>query len=289
MKQTAASAFALVAPATLLTIAFIVLPTLAAVGLSLFDWDLGERALRFVGLGNFRDLLHDGLFWAAFRNTVVYMAVLVPVTLGLGLLLALFIEAQPAFRTFYRATHLLPVLAAFPAMAMAWEIVLHPTIGPVSQVLRALGLAPHSWLRDRDLVMPTFMVLGVWQNLGLAIVLFIGGLKSIPQELYEAAEVDGAVRPLDRFFTVTLPGIAPVGVFVTTLLLLRGLEMFDMPRVLTHGGPGYASETLLHAIFVESFVYLRTGFGAALTVVFLLLALVLTVLRRWLDARVHYT
>jgi len=289
VKQTAASAFALVAPATLLTIAFIVLPTLAAVGLSLFDWDLGERALRFVGLGNFRDLLHDGLFWAAFRNTVVYMAVLVPVTLGLGLLLALFIEAQPAFRTFYRATHLLPVLAAFPAMAMAWEIVLHPTIGPVSQVLRALGLAPHSWLRDRDLVMPTFMVLGVWQNLGLAIVLFIGGLKSIPQELYEAAEVDGAVRPLDRFFTVTLPGIAPVGVFVTTLLLLRGLEMFDMPRVLTHGGPGYASETLLHAIFVESFVYLRTGFGAALTVVFLLLALVLTVLRRWLDARVHYT
>jgi multiple sugar transport system permease protein len=133
------------------------------------------------------------------------------------------------------------------------------------------------------------MVIGVWQHLGTAVVLFIGGLKSIPQDLYDAAEVDGATGPIDRFLTVTLPGLGPVFVFVMTLIGMRGLDVFDMPRVLTSGGPGYASETLLHALFVESFVYLRTGFGAALTVIFLLLTLGLTFMRRRLDKKVHYT
>jgi multiple sugar transport system permease protein len=173
-------------------------------------------------------------------------------------------------------------------MALAWDILLHPTIGPLNELLRSVGLQPHNWLRDRDLVLPTFMVIGVWQNLGLAIVLFIGGLAGIPRDLYEAAEVDGATSSLDRFLTVTLPGIGPVAVFVMTTMVLRGLELFDMPRVLTHGGPGYESESLLHTLFVESFVYLRTGFGAALTVIFLALALALTLFRRQLDKRVHY-
>jgi multiple sugar transport system permease protein len=281
-------AVALVAPAVVLMAAVIVVPTLAVVALSFFDWDLGDRAIRYVGLLNFADLFRDELFRASLGNTLLYMAVVVPVTLVLGLGLAILIESRPAFRTLYRSAHLLPVLAAFPAMAMAWEILLHPTIGPLNEALRAVGIQPYNWLRDRELVLPTFMVIGVWQNLGLAIVLFIGGLASIPRDLYEAAEVDGALSSIDRFITVTLPGIGPVAVFVMTMMVLRGLELFDMPRVLTHGGPGYASESLLHTLFVESFVYLRTGFGAALTVIFLALAVGLTVFRRYLDRKVHY-
>jgi multiple sugar transport system permease protein len=279
----------LVGPAVLLLATLILIPTCAVIVLAFFEWDLGDRAIHFAGLGNFIELFHDDLFWASLNNTLLFSVVVVPVTLGLGLALAILIEQHTAFRTFYRSVHLLPVLAAFPAMAMAWELLLHPTVGPLNEALRTLGVTPPNWLRDRELVLPTFMVIGVWQYLGIAVVLFIGGLKSIPQDLYDAAEVDGATRPLDRFLTVTLPGLGPVFVFVTTLIGLRGLEVFDMPRVLTHGGPGYASETLLHTLFVESFVYLRTGFGAALTVIFLGLALVLTVVRRLLDRKVHYT
>lgn len=278
----------LVGPAVLLLAALILIPTCAVIVLAFFDWDLGDRAIHFVAFGNFTELFHDDLFWASLGNTLLFSAVVVPVTLGLGLALAILIEQQPAFRAFYRSVHLLPVLAAFPAMAMAWEILLHPTVGPLNEVLRALGWAPRNWLRDRELVLPAFMVIGVWQYLGIAVVLFIGGLKNIPQDLYDAAEVDGATGTLDRFLTVTLPGLGPVFVFVTTLIGLRSLEMFDMPRVLTHGGPGYASETLLHTLFVESFIYLRTGFGAALTVIFLGLAFVFTFVRRRMDRTVHY-
>jgi multiple sugar transport system permease protein len=283
------SAYLLITPAALLMSALILLPTGTVIVLAFFDWDLGSRAVRFVGAANFLELWHDTLFWAALSNSLVYTAVVMPVTCALGLALAMLIESQPAWRTIYRSVHLLPVLAAFPAMAMAWEILLHPTIGPLNEVLRYVGFAPKNWLRDREVVLPTLMVIGVWQSLGIAIVLFIGGLKSIPRELYEAAQIDGADRPFDRFITVTLPGLGPVTVFVALFIALKGLEMFDKPRVLTHGGPGYASETLMHTLFVESFVYLRTGFGAALTVIFLLLAVLLTLLRRYLDKKVHYT
>jgi multiple sugar transport system permease protein len=282
------SAYRLISPAVVLLVGLILLPTCTVIALSFFDWDLGARAAHFVGVANFLELWHDALFWAALRNSLVYTAVVVPITCTLGLAIAVLVESQPAWRAVYRSVHLLPVLAAFPAMAMAWEILLHPTIGPLNEVLRHAGFVPRNWLRDREVVLPTLMVIGVWQNLGIAIVLFIGGLKGIPRELYEAAQIDGADRPLDRFLTVTLPGVGPVALFVIFLIALKGLEMFDKPRVLTHGGPGYASESLMHALFVESFVYLRTGFGAALTVVFLLLAALLALSRRYLDTKVSY-
>lgn len=279
----------LAGPAALLLGAFVVLPTVAVMLLSLLDVDLAGRAVRFVGVDNFVELLRDPLFWASLSNTLLYMVVVVPVTLALGLMLAMTIEADPAMRSVYRSVHLLPVFAAFPAVAMAWEILLHPTIGPFNEALRSLGIAPKNWFRDRDVVLPTLMVIGVWQHLGIVVVLFIGALKGIPRDLYDAAELDGAKLAADRFLTVTMPGLGPVAVFVTMLIAMKALEVFDTPRVLTQGGPGFASETLLHTLFVESFVYLRTGFGAALTVVFLCLAIVLTMLRRSLDRRVHYT
>lgn len=276
------------APAGLLLAGFILIPAAAVLVLAFFDWDLGAGGLRFVGLGNFVELWRDGLFWAALGNTLLFAGIVTPVTLVLATMLALAIEARSSFRTTYRAIHLLPVLAAFPAMAMAWEVLLNPTVGPLNQVLSAAGLEPPNWLRDQRFVLWTLMAVGVWQHLGIAIILIIGGLKSILRELYDAAEMDGAHRALDRFMTVTLPGLGPVAVLVATLIGMRGLGMFDKTRVLTQGGPGYASETLMHTLFVESFVYLRTGYGAALTVVFLCLAILVSFGRRAVDRKVHY-
>ena len=289
-RAEAVAGYALAGPAFALIVALILLPTLGVFVIAMTDWQLGSRSLAFVGLANFRELPGDATFRAALINTLIYVGVTVPFTMALGLGVALLIEAGQSFRAFYRAVHFLPVMATLAAMAIAWEALLHPTIGLVNQVLGDLGLSRANWLRDRDLVLPTLMAIGIWQNLGLAMVLFLAGLKAIPRDLYDAADVDGADGWLERLTTVTLPMLGPVTMFVTIIMALRGFEVFDTVRVLTQGGPGNASEMLLHTLYVESFEFLRTGYGAAVTLIFLAIVVALTLLQaRVMDKRVHYT
>jgi multiple sugar transport system permease protein len=287
VETTAAAVVA--APAFVLLFALVLLPCAAVLIISLTDWQLGARTLHFVGLDNFVELLGDPVFCRSFRNTLVFAAGVVPATLGSGLLVALLIEAGSSARAIYRAIHFLPFMATLAAMAVVWEALLHPTIGLVNQSLQALGLPTANWLRDEDTALGVLAVISVWQNLGLAMVLFLAGLKAIPQDLYDAADLDGADDPIDRFTTVTLPMLGPVGLFVLVIVALRVIETFDTVRILTEGGPAHASELLLHTLYVESFDFLRTGYGAAMAVVFLAIVTSVTLLQaRLLDRRMHY-
>ena len=274
VRAEAVAGYGLAVPAFLLIVGLILAPTLGVVVIALTDWQFGARSLSFVGFENFEELFGDATFRAAFWNTLAYVAVTVPGTTILGLAVALLIESGRSLRAFYRAAHFLPVMATLAAMAIAWEALLHPTIGLINQIMGDLGLPRPNWLRDRDLALPTLMVIGIWQNLGLAMVLFLAGLKAIPQDLYDAADVDGADHWLDRLRTVTLPLLGPVMMFVTIIMALRAFEVFDTVRVLTQGGPGNASETLLHTLYVESFEFLRAGYGAAVTLIFLLIVVI---------------
>ncbi len=179
-------------------------------------------------------------------------SIVVPGTVLLGLGIALLIESGRSLRGFYRAIHFLPFMATLAAMAIAWEALLHPTIGLVNQTLFALGLPTANWLRDEATVLPTLAVIGIWQNLGFAMVLFLAGLKSIPQDLYDAADIDGADQWIDRLRTVTLPMLGPVSMFVVIVVALTGL------RGLRYGAdphPGRAGPCLggpaLHALSRE--------------------------------------
>ena len=280
----------LAGPAVLLLLALFLLPTLAVFAIAVTDWQFGARSLSFVGLKNFAELFADPVFRRSLVNTIVYVLIVVPATVGLGLLIALLIESGQRLRAFYRAVHFLPCMATLAAMAIAWEALLHPTIGIVNQALASLGMPTPNWLRDESTVLPVLAVIGIWQGLGFAMVLFLAGLKAIPADLYDAAEVDGADAPLDRLGLVTLPMLGPVMMFVVIVTALRAFEVFDTVKILTQGGPAKASEVLLHTLYVESFEFLRTGYGAAVTVVFLFIVVTLTLLQaRVLDRRVHYT
>lgn len=214
----------------------------------------------------------------------------VPGSVFLGLFIALLIESGKSLRAFYRAIHFIPFMATLAAMAIAWEALLHPTIGLVNQTLSALGLPTANWLRDEKTVLPVLAVIAIWQNLGFAMVLFLAGLKSIPRDLYDAADIDGADSWLDRLRTVTLPMLGPVTMFVVIVVALRAFEAFDTVQILTKGGPGNASEVLLYTLYRESFEYLRTGYGAAVTIVFLTIVIALTLIQaRVMDRRVHYS
>ena len=281
--------YALFGPALVLLFALQLIPGAAVFLVALTDWQFGAPDLSFVGFENFIALFADPTFRVSLGNTVLYSLVVVPGTVALGLLLALAIEGSGALKPLYRAAHFLPVMATMAAMALAWEALLHPTIGMVNQLVGVVGIGPRNWLHDPDLVLPVLMVLGIWQHVGLTLVLFLAGLKGIPRDLYDAADVDGADGPLDRFLSVTWPMLGPVTMFVVIIIALRAFELFDTVKVLTKGGPGTSSEVLLHTLYVESFEYLRTGYGAAVTVVFLVIVLSLTWLQaRVMDRRVHY-
>jgi multiple sugar transport system permease protein len=281
---------ALATPAVVSLLLLFIGPTLAVFVISMTDWQLGSDELSFVGLRNFRILFHDPDFYRSLVNTLLYTALVVPLTVGLGLVTALLIEAGHSLRAFYRAAHFLPFMATLAAMAIGWEALLHPTIGLINQALTGLGLPTTNWLRNGNTVLPVLALIGIWQNFGYAMVLFLAGLKAIPQDLYDAAQVDGADGALDRLSTVTLPMLGPTLMFVAIVVGLRALEVFDTVNVLTQGGPEKASEVLLYTLYVESFDNLRTGYGAAIAVVFLVMVMSFTLAQaRIMDRRVHYT
>jgi multiple sugar transport system permease protein len=288
-RLEALTAWALAGPAVILLVGLFLLPVFAVIVIALTDWQMGAKTLSFVGLANFREVFGDEGFRISLVNTVVYVLIVVPGTVGLGLLIALLIESGKSCRAFYRAIHFLPFMATLAAMAIAWEALLHPTIGLVNQTLVSLGLPTANWLRDEKTVLPVLTAIGIWQNLGYAMVLFLAGLKAIPQDLYDASDVDGADLWLDRLRTVTLPMLGPVTMFVVIVVALRAFETFDTVQILTQGGPGHASEMLMYTLYRESFEYLRTGYGAAVTLVFLAIVVALTLFQaRVMDKRVHY-
>ena len=283
------TAWLLALPAVLLMAVFLIGPTFAVFGVSLTDWANGPSAITYAGLANYRTMLADPVFWQSLHNTVFYVAVTVPVSIALGLLVSLAIEAGDSFRRFYRTIHLLPVLATMSAMALAWEVVLNPTIGLVNQLLALAGFAGENWLRDPHLVLPVFCVIGIWSNLGFAMIFFLAGLGSIPRELYEAAAVDGADGVWDRFITVTWPALGPVTLFITVLSAVRAFNVFDQIAILTQGGPDHASEMLLYTIFQAGFTFLQPGYGSAVSVALLAIVGGLTFLQARIGARrVHY-
>ncbi|MDX8470182.1 sugar ABC transporter permease [Mesorhizobium sp. VK23B] len=283
------AAWSLAGPALLLLVFLFFLPVFAVFAIALTDWQFGASSFAFVGLANFREVFADEGFRASFINTILYVAIVVPGTIILGLAIALLIESGKSCRAFYRAVHFLPFMATLTAMAIAWEALLHPTIGLVNQTLTSFGLPTANWLRDENTVLPVLAVIGIWQNLGYAMVLFLAGLKSIPQDLYDAADIDGADAWLDRLRTVTLPMLGPVTMFVFIVVALKAFETFDTVQVLTQGGPGHASEMLLFTLYRESFEYLRTGYGASVAVVFLFIVMALTLIQaRVMDKKVHY-
>lgn len=287
--REALAALALAGPASALILLFLIAPLACIALLSLTDYQLGAQALRFVGLHNYSEMFADRVFRRSLENTLIYVSVVVPLSVGLGLGAALLIEAGTSLRAFYRTVYFLPVMATLIAMAIVWEFALHPKLGLVNLALKTIGVAGPDWLHDRHIVLYTLAGIGVWQSVGFNMVLFMAGLQAIPRDLYEAASVDGVSNAWDRFLTVTWPMLGPVSLFVIVISAIRSFQVFDTVQVMTKGGPNRASEVLLYTMYSEGFEFFRTGYAAAVTMVFLAFVLVLAALKTWfLDRRVHY-
>lgn len=280
-------------PATGAMVVLIFLPVAIVAVLSFSDYQFGAPSLNWIGLENYVTLFTDPLGRRAVTNTLVYVAIVVPFSILFALLVAIglhdMIQWAPRLAGFLRASYFLPVAATLVAMATVWQMLLHPTLGLFNNVLAGMGLPGQDWLSDRGLVLYTLCVIGIWQTVGYNMVLFLAGLAAIPAHLYDAAEVDGANRPWERFWTVTWPMLGPTTLFVTVVTATNAFRVFETVATLTRGGPAFASDVLVYAMYREGFVYFKAGYSSAITMVFFMAVLIFTLAKfRVLEQRVHY-
>lgn len=277
-----------VLPVILLIIALIIAPLACLLVLSFTDYEIGAITINWIGLQNFERALADPIFRRAITNTLLYVAIVLPGGVLLGLAIALLVHGRLHTRGAYEVVYFLPVTTTLIAMAVVWQFILHPKLGPINAVMKAAGLDEQAFISNPKLLIPTLAAIGLWQVVGFNMVLFLAGLSAIPKDLYDAAEVDGAGGPIDRLLTVTWPQLAPTTMFVAVTTSITAFKVFDLVAALTQGKDG--SEVLLYAIYLEGFQYFKIGYAAALTVVFLLFMLAFSVVQAFqLDRRVHYS
>ena len=217
-RREAQTAWLLALPAIILIVLFVLLPIVAVLMLGFTDFELGAGKFRFVGFENYAELFTDRTFRKSLWNTTVYTAIVAPVSILLGLGVAMLIESEGWGKSFFRTAYFLPVVSLIVAMATVWQYLFHPTIGPLNALLDVVGLPKPNWLGSSATALYSLSIIGVWQTVGFNMVLFLAGLTAIPRELYAAAEIDGAKSALDRFFLVTWPMLGPTALFVTTIL-----------------------------------------------------------------------
>ena len=314
-QRTVAWVFCL--PAILLMIVILILPILVAAVLSFSSYSLGNSGFDWVGFSNYDSIFSRSSYRKMFSATLTYVLVVVPVSVLLGLGAALLINSLRFGQQIYKTIYFLPVMAALLAMAIVWEFALHPTIGIVNDTLSAgcdIGWVralvgggwygadtttswyadacanrfPH-WLGSKHYAMWTICFIGIWQVFGFNMVLYLAGLTGIPRELYHAAEMDGVNSAWERFKLVTWPMLGPTTVFVVTITTIRSFQVFDTVEALTAGGPSKTTYVMMYAIFEKAIRQNLIGAGAAITVVFLLFVMLLTIVQRWLvERKVHY-
>ena len=282
MKRTMA-AWWFVAPALIVIGVFFVLPVLAALIVSFTDFDIYSLAdignLRFIGLRNYVRLLETPLFWHALGNTLYFVVVGMPLSIGASLGAALLLNSPLArAKSFFRTALFTPVVTTLVAVAVIWRYLLSTRYGLINYALGRLGIAPFDWLGDPHWAMPAIILFAVWKSFGYNMVILLAGLQSIPQELYEAARIDGASR-VQQFRYITLPSLAPILLMVSILTIAGHFQLFAEPYVMTQGGPLQSTVSVLYFMYEEGFKWWNLGSASAVAFVLFLFIFAVTVVQ----------
>jgi multiple sugar transport system permease protein len=281
-----------VAPALLVIAVFFFFPILAALLISLTDFDIYALAdlanLRFVGLGNYLKLLETPQFWQALGNTLYFVVAGVPLSIGASLGAALLLHSRLArFKPFFRTALFAPVVTTLVAVAVIWRYMFNTRYGLLNYALGGIGIDPIDWLGDPHWAMPAIILFAVWKNFGYNMIIFLAGLQSIPEELYEAARIDGA-SIWRQLRSITLPMLSPVVLLVGILTIAGYFQLFAEPYVMTQGGPLQSTVSVLYFMYEEGFKWWNLGSASAVAFVLFLLIFAVPALqlrgRKWTGA-----
>ncbi|MDI3310428.1 MAG: sugar ABC transporter permease [Thermoanaerobacterium sp.] len=257
----------------ILFLIFVVIPSLMSLYLSFTDYNVIQTP-KLIGIKNYITLLKDQFFWISLKNTFYYTALYVPLGIITALFSALLLNRKKIGIGIFRVSFYLPVLSSAVATATIWIWLLNPQYGIINTVLGWFGINGPAWLADTRWAMISIVVMSVWASFGSNMMIFLAGLQGIPDYLYESAKLDGANR-WQLFWYITLPSLRSTTFFVTTMLFINAFQMFDQAFVMTQGGPGNTTLTLVYYIYNNGFGSLRMGYASALS--FVLFLIILTV------------
>ncbi|ATQ76534.1 MULTISPECIES: carbohydrate ABC transporter permease [Massilia] len=287
--KTGRAAWWMVGPPLLVIGVFFFVPVLAALAMSMTDFDLYALAdlknLRFIGLANYAELLQTPLFWKALGNTLFFVVVGVPLSIAASLGAALLLNSQLAwFKPLFRTAFFAPVVTSMVAVAVIWRYLYHSRYGFINYGLDLVGLAPVDWLGDPRFAMPSIILFAVWKNFGYNMIIFLAGLQSIPGDLYEAAELDGA-RSVAMLRHITLPALAPTMFMVSILTMAGYFQLFAEPYMMTEGGPLQSTVSVLYFMYEQGFKWWNLGSATAVAFILFLLMFGVTMLQMRVAGR----
>jgi multiple sugar transport system permease protein len=266
-------AWIFLAPGLIYFSVFLIIPLLASIYVSFTDWDI-MTAPKWIGLANYRELLGNEIMRRAILNTFYFAVVTIPITIALGLMIALSLNRAFFGRTAFRVIYYLPVVISAAATALLWIWIFQSQVGLLNHLLKSVGLPTQAWLVSPRYAMPVIMWTGIWQSLGWSVVVFLAGLQGIPEMYYEAAKIDGA-NTRQIFRHITWPMLAPTTLFVFVILIIGSLQVFGTVLIMTDGGPLNSTTVIVHQVYINAFQYLRMGYASAMGIILFLFILVL--------------
>ena len=290
-QYEALTGYLFVLPTVLGFLIFTLGPILAALAFSFTKYDI-LSAPEFIGLNNYSALLSDDRLIISLRNTVVFAISVVSLTIAFGLLLAVGLNQNPllppAVRNIFRSIYFFPILVAMIYVAMIWQFWFHTDLGVVNYYLGLLNIEDIRWLSSSTWSLASVILVYFWKNVGFSMLIFLAGLQNISQDYYEAADIDGA-NSVHKFFKITVPLLSPVILFVMVINFINALQEFDSMIVLTNGGPGDASRSIVLYIYEKAFQAFDMGYASAVSIGLFIIIMIFTLAqlsfsREW----VHY-
>ncbi len=269
------AAYAFLAPFMLFFMVFVVRAVVEAVRMSFYDWHILRPMRPYIGIENYLELLNDDVWWISLQNTIVFTAITVIGTTIVALAAALAVTRPIKGQSFFRVLLYMPSLLSVGAVGLIWVWLLNTQFGIVNYGLSFLGIRPINWLGDPGLVIPSLSLTTIWWGFGFPMLIFIAGLQGIPDQLYEAARIDGG-SDKDLFLHITLPLLRPTILFVTVTGVISHFQVYGQPFIMTTGGPGRSSYSLIFYLYQIAWTAFRMGYGAAVAVCIAVIMAVMT-------------
>ena len=274
-------------PSLLGFLIFTFIPVVISLCLSFTSWNFmeGIEGIKFNGLANYIRLFSDEWFLNSYKNNIIFTAVTVPVLIALGLVMATIINKYIYGGGVVRTMIFIPYIASVVAVCTVWMVLLQPSYGPVNEFFRSIGIAnPPGWLADFKWSLPSIMIIYVWQQVGYYSIVFLAGLKGLPEDVYEAAKVDDA-SSIRQFFSLTVPLISPTTFFLTIMGIIGSFKVFDQISVLTQGGPGSSSSVMAYYVYRTAFDYFEMGYANTLAWALFVLVFIVTLVQWKMQAK----
>jgi multiple sugar transport system permease protein len=266
------------------------IPIVATLFLSFTEWNFiaGFNGLSYVGLDNFRHLLEDDVFIKSLKNNLVFMFT-VPISMIAALVIAILVNKHVYFKSLFKVIYFMPYISSVVAVAIVWQIIFHPSLGPLNRMLMSIGIAdPPKWIADVDFALPSIMIIFIWMSIGFNMIIYMAGIQSIPPDLYEAADIDGA-SPWGKFLNITLPMLSPTSFFLLVTGIINTFKVFDIIQVLTEGGPANSTSVLVFHLYKTAFIYLKVGYASSIALVLLVSVILITLFQLYSQRKwVHY-